>query len=254
LIPFDRSSSVAFAAVAESYERMRPSYPQEAIDRLARRLGLGPGTTVVDLGAGTGKLTRLLVPTGARVIAVEPLAEMLEQLELAVPGAEALIGSAEEIPLPDGSADAVTAASAFHWFEHDRALPEIHRVLRSAGALGIVTNGRDLADPFQSAVQKIIAPYLPDLEELGGWRHALAASPLFAPAETFEARFEQEFDPDGLAERIGTISYIARLPEDERAEVLAQVRALGEAQPGRRAVFRYRTIVTVCRAAAASTL
>ena len=246
-IPFDRSSSAAFGSVAESYERRRPSYPPDAIEWLAERLGLESGATVVDLGAGTGKLTRLLVPTGARVVAVEPLPEMLAQLEAAVPDAQALVGSAEEIPLADDSADAVTAASAFHWFDHERALPEIHRVLRPGGGLGILGNGRDLDDPLQAAVQAIIEPYLPDLAELGGWRQALDASTLFGPRETFEAPFEQEFDPEGLAERIGTISYVARLPEDERADVLARVRALGEAQPEIPLGFRYRTQVTICR-------
>jgi ubiquinone/menaquinone biosynthesis C-methylase UbiE len=248
LIPFDRSSSLAFGSVAESYERRRPSYPPEVIEWLAGKLGLGPGKTVVDVGAGTGKLTRRLVATRARVVAVEPLAEMLAQLEAAVPDAEALLGSAEEIPMPDGSADAVTAASAFHWFDHVRALPEIHRVLRPGGGLGIVANGRDLDDPLQEAIQAIVGPYLPDLEQLGGWRQALAASPLFGTVETFEARFEQLFDADGLAERMSTVSYVARLPDGEREDVLAQVRALGDAQPETLFPFRYRTEVTVCYA------
>jgi SAM-dependent methyltransferase len=224
------------------------------VERLAGMLGLGPETTVVDLGAGTGKLTRQLVPTGARVIAVEPLPEMRAQLEAAVPGVETLAGSAEEIPLPDRSADAVTAASAFHWFDHHRALPEIHRVLRQGGALGIVANGRDLRDPLQAAVQELLGPYLPDLDELGGWRRVLATSPLFGPPETFAASFEQLFDADGLAERIGTISYVAGLPDGERAAVLGRIRALGEAQPGAPFPFRYRTVVTVCRAATTTTL
>jgi ubiquinone/menaquinone biosynthesis C-methylase UbiE len=241
----DRSSSAAFGSVAESYERRRPGYPAALISWLADRLGLGPGVTVVDLGAGTGKLTRALVPTGAHVIAVEPLPEMLAQLEAAVPGAESLLGSAEEIPLPDGSADAVTAASAFHWFDHERALPEIHRVLRPGGALATMGNGRDLSDPLQRAIQEIIGRYLPTADEIVAWIPVVDASPLFGPPERFSTTFEQEFDPQGLAERIGTISYIARLPEDERAEVLARVRELGEAQ--RRPIrFRYRSEARLC--------
>ncbi len=251
---FDRSSALAFGSVAESYERTRPTYPPEVVDRLAGKLGLGPGATVVDLGAGTGKLTRQLVPTGATVIAVEPLPEMREQLEVAVPGVEVLAGSAERIPLPDSSADGVTAASAFHWFDLDRALPEIHRVLRPGGGLAILGNRRDLSDSFQAAVQQIVGPYLPGLEKLLDWIPILEASPLFGPMETFEAPFEQVFDAEGLAERVGTISYVARLPAEERAEVLARVRALGEAQPDPELVFRYRTVVSVCRAATVSTL
>ena len=201
---------------------------------------------MVDLGAGTGKLTRLLVPTGASVLAVEPLPEMRAQLEAAVPGVEALAGSAEEIPLRDGAAGSVTAASAFHWFDHDRALPEIHRVLGPGAGLGIIGNRRDLGDPLQDAVQEIVGPYLPDLRELGAWREALAASPLFGPTETFEVPYEQALDAQGLAERMGTISYVARLPDDERADVLASVRALGDAQLQTPFPFRYRTQVTVC--------
>jgi ubiquinone/menaquinone biosynthesis C-methylase UbiE len=217
---------------------------------LADRLGLRPGATVVDVGAGTGKLTRDLVPTGARVVAVEPLAEMLEQLAAAVPEAEALAGSAEELPLEDGSADAVVAASAFHWFDPDRALPEIHRVLKPGGALATLGNGRDLSDPLQQQIQEIVGPYLPAPGALRGWVAVLEASPLFGPIERFETAHEQRFDAEGLAERMATVSYVARLPEDERAEVLARLRALGEAQPESPFPFRYRTGARVCYALA----
>jgi SAM-dependent methyltransferase len=181
------------------------------------------------------------------VVAVEPLAEMLEQLAAAVPEAEALIGSAEELPLEDGSADAVAAASAFHWFDPDRALPEIHRVLKPGGALATLGNGRDLSDPFQQRVQEIVAPYVPEPGALHGWVAVLEASPLFGPIERFATTHEQRFDADGLAERMATVSYVARLPEDEQAEVLARLRALGEAQPESPFPFRYRTEARVCR-------
>jgi ubiquinone/menaquinone biosynthesis C-methylase UbiE len=224
------------------------------VEWLADRLGLRPGATVVDVGAGTGKLTRDLVPTGARVVAVEPLIEMREQLAAAVPGAEALAGSAEELPLPDDSADAVVAASAFHWFDTERALPEIHRVLKPGGAFATLGNGRDLADPLQQDIQAIIGRYLPTDGELLAWIPVVDSSPLFGPAEEFSTTFEQWFDAEGLAERIGTISYIARLPAEDRAEVLARIRALGEAQPESPFPFRYRTEGRVCRAATATTL
>ena len=216
------------------------------VDWLAERLRLGPGATVVDVGAGTGKLTRDLVPTGAHVVAVEPLTEMLEQLAAAVPEAEALVGSAEELPLEDGSADAVVAASAFHWFDPDRALPEIHRVLKPGGALATIGNGRDLSDPLQQEIQAIVGPYVPAPGALSGWVAVLEASPLFGPIERFETTHEQRFDPEGLAERMGTVSYVARLPEDERTEVLARLRTLGEAQPESPFAFRYRTQARVC--------
>jgi ubiquinone/menaquinone biosynthesis C-methylase UbiE len=240
--------------VAESYERRRPTYPAALVEWLVDRLGLRPGTTVVDLGAGTGKLTRALVPTGAHVAAVEPLPEMRSQLEAAVPGADVLAGSAEALPLPDDSVDAVVAASAFHWFETERALAEIHRVLVPGGALATVGNGRDLADPLQREIQTFVGPYLPTAEQILSWIPVVDASPLFGPAEEFATTFEQWFDADGLAERIGTISYVARLPDDERARVLEQVRELGEAQAESPFPFRYRTEARVCRAVTATTL
>jgi ubiquinone/menaquinone biosynthesis C-methylase UbiE len=233
--------------VAESYERRRPTYPAEVVQWLADRLGLRPGATVVDVGAGTGKLTRDLVPTGASVVAVEPLAEMREQLARAVPAAEVLAGSAEALPLPDDTADAVVAASAFHWFDTERALVEIHRVLRPGGALATLGNGRDLSDPLQQEIQAIVGRYLPG-GEIHSWRPIVDASPLFGPAEELATTHEQLFDAEGLAERMGTVSYIARLPEDERREVLARIRALGEAQPESPFPFGYRTEARVCYA------
>ena len=240
--------------MAETYERRRPTYPAALVEWLVDRLGLRTGTTVVDLGAGTGKLTRDLVPTGAHVIAVEPLPEMRAQLEAVVPGAEVLAGSAEELLLPDESVDAVVAASAFHWFDTERALEEIHRVLVPGGALATVGNGRDLADPLQREIQTIIGTYLPTAEQILSWIPLVDASPLFGRAEEFVTSFEQWFDADGLAERIGTISYVARLPAGERARVLEQVRDVGEAQPESPFRFRYRTEARVCRAVTATTL
>lgn len=213
---------------------------------MVERLGLGPGTTVVDVAAGTGKLTRQLVPTGARVIAVEPLDEMRAQLRAAVPGVEALAGTAEALPLPDASVDGITVAAAFHWFDVDRALPELHRVLKRGGGLAIIGNGRDLSQPLQAAVQQIIGSYLPELGELLEWIPVLEASPLFGPLEGVEATFEQYFDAVGLAERVGTISYIARLPDEERAEVLARVRELGDAQPQTPFPFRHQAEAVAC--------
>jgi ubiquinone/menaquinone biosynthesis C-methylase UbiE len=253
-LKFDRSSSAAFATVAESYERRRPTYPADVVKWLAGRLGLGAGATVVDVGAGTGKLTRDLVPTGARVIAVEPLAEMRRQLATAVPAAEVLAGSAEELPLADDSADAVVAASAFHWFDPERALPEIHRVLRPGGGLATVGNGRDLDDPLQQEIQAIVSPYVPAAGELLSWIDVVDASPLFGSLEEFSTTHEQWFDAEGLAERMGTVSYIARLPDEERADVLARLRRLGGAQPRSPFAFRYRTRARVCQAVTATTL
>jgi SAM-dependent methyltransferase len=135
-----RLAAPSFARSADAYERARPGYAPEAVAFLAERLGLGPGRVVVDLAAGTGKLARQLVPSGARVVAVEPLAEMRSLIPA---GIEVLDGTAEAIPLPDASGDAVTVAQAFHWFDAQAALREIERVLRPGGLLALVSNRRD---------------------------------------------------------------------------------------------------------------
>src|SRR2546423_4187356 len=196
---------------ADVYERARPEYPPDAVAWLADRLSLGPGRVVVDLAAGTGKLTRLLVPTGARVLAVEPQAEMRAVLERAVPGADALEGTAEALPLADSSVDAVTVASAFHWFEPAKALPEIARVLRPGGRLAVIFNTRDEESELQRELTELLRPYrIPTarLREIDTTA-LLAASEEFGPADYAEFRHDQRFDADGLVERVASISYVA---------------------------------------------
>jgi len=236
--------ATSFQSVAELYERARPGYPDEAVAFLAERLRLEPGRTVVDVGAGTGKLTRALVPYGARVVAVEPLGEMRAQLERAVPQAVAVDGTAESIPLADGAADAVTAAQAAHWFDLDRALPELHRVLAEDGLLALVWNSRDLGDPLQARVEELVAPYreAAPLQLDRQWRAAVDASPLFGAVELTTFAWAQSFTANDLADRVATTSVIAALPDRERTAVLDRVRkaagALDEPFP-----FRYVTEV-----------
>jgi SAM-dependent methyltransferase len=236
------SAAVGFASAADVYERARPSYPQEAIDWLAERTGLGAGRTVVDLGAGTGKLTRLLLPSGARVVAVEPIAEMRAYIH----GAEVLDGTAEAIPLPDASADVVAAAQAFHWFDHDRALPEIHRVLREGGALVLVWNMRDLDDPLQRGVEDLLRVVRDETpgQQLGAWREPLARSELFEPAEVREFGYEQRFTTEELCERVASTSFVAAMRPIDREELLVRVRALthGVEEPF---PFPYKTEVEI---------
>jgi SAM-dependent methyltransferase len=236
------SAAIGFASAADLYERARPSYPPEAIEWLVAQTGLGPVSTVVDLGAGTGKLTRLLLPSGARVVAVEPIAEMRAHIQ----GAEVLDGTAEAMPLPDGSADVVTVAQAFHWFDHDRALPEIHRVLREGGTLVIVWNMRDLDDPMQRGVEELLRPIRKDVpgQVLGAWRVPLHHSPLFGPATVGEFAYQQQFTTDDLCDRVASTSFVAALPPVDREELLVRVRALthGVEEPF---AFPYKTEVHV---------
>jgi SAM-dependent methyltransferase len=236
----DPVAAAGFGSAAEVYERARPSYPGEAIDWLLERTGAGAGDTIVDLGAGTGKLTRLLVPSGARVIAVEPVPEMRALIGVG----EAIDGTAEEIPLPDGSAALVTVAQAFHWFDHGRALPEIHRVLRPGGALALVWNMRDLDDPVQRGVEQLLAPLRGSrgAQLQGRWRAPLAASPLFDDPERAEFRHEQLFTAEDLENRVASTSFVAVMGDDDRRRLLDQVRAL---VADREQPFRYPYVTEV---------
>jgi SAM-dependent methyltransferase len=220
----DPVAAAGFGSAAGVYERARPSYPADAIDWLFERTGVGAGDTIVDLGAGTGKLTRLLLPSGARVVAVEPIPEMRALIDVGEP----IDGTAESIPLENGSAALVTVAQAFHWFDLDRALPEIHRVLRSRGCLALVWNMRDLEDPVQRGVDDLLAPYRGRLsaQREGRWREPFAASPLFGDLETAEFRYEQRFTADDLENRVASTSFVAAMSEEERRPLLDEVRAL----------------------------
>ena len=226
-------SARAFDDAAELYDRVRPGYPPAAIAWLVRVLGFAPGRTVLDLAAGTGKLTVPLVTTGARVVAVEPSEGMLAVLRRAAPEAEALAGTAERIPLEDASVDAVVVAQAFHWFDHDVALPEIHRVLRPGGELGLTWNRRDLTDPAHAALERAISPWGTDTPRHRDrpWADAIERTPLFEPLEEAELPNDQELPPGGLVERASSISYIAALPDETRREALAELAAFEAAAP-----------------------
>ena len=237
-----RAAVARFARPASAYERARPDYPPAAVEFLAARLRLGPGRTVLDLAAGTGKLTRPLLATGAEVIAVEPAAEMRAGLPAA---ARCLEGTAEAIPLAAGSADAVTVGQAFHWFDGEAALAEIHRVLRPGGALALIWNRRRRDDSLSHAIDELMAPHRPVApgHRAADWRTAFERTALFGPLEERRFANDQSFDADGLADRFGSVSYIAALDEGPRAEFLAAVRALAG---GGRVTVRYETEVQVC--------
>lgn len=229
-----------FSRAAAVYERTRPGYPREAVAWLCERLAIGSGHVVLDLGAGTGKLTRDLVPSGAKVIAVEPLDEMREQLARVVPEAEALGGTAEEIPLPDESVDAVVCAQAFHWFDLERALPEAHRVLRPAGGLALIWNTRGIEDPVQARLDAFLVQYQENASK--HWPEsadaAVAESPLFGPVEHRRWPNEQRVSLGELVGVVASRSYVASLDEEARAELLEEVREAfaGEPEP---IVLRY---------------
>jgi ubiquinone/menaquinone biosynthesis C-methylase UbiE len=213
-----------------------------------RELGVAPGSPVLDLAAGTGKLTRQLVPTGADLTAVEPVEGMRRKLAEAVPGVRALDGTAERIPLDDGTFDAVFCGQAFHWFDGERALAEIHRVLRPSGGLGLIWNVRDEAVPWERRLSELLKRHQSNAprKRWGRWRDAFEQTPLFTALE--ERRFEHshEGDTETMLARVGSISFIAALSDEERAAFLEEVRTLVEPHDSP-LVMHYRTEVYWCR-------
>jgi SAM-dependent methyltransferase len=232
-----------FDVTADAYERGRPEYPSEAVAFVCKRLRIAPGRTVLDLAAGTGKLTRSLVPSGASLIGVEPVAGMREALRASLPGISVLDGTAEAIPIDDGSVDAVVVGQAFHWFDGDRAIPEIARVLRPGGGIAIVFNVRDEDDPMQAALSEIWEPHRGDTptHRTVSWRDAFEDQDVFTPLEHRAFRHEQLVDREHLVDRVVSVSFIAILETSERDRVAEQVRSL--VPDGEKVSLPYRTDV-----------
>jgi ubiquinone/menaquinone biosynthesis C-methylase UbiE len=207
----------SFGGVADAYERGRPTYPVEAVRWM---LGEQP-RTVLELGAGTGKLTRVLTGLGHDVHATDPDPAMLRILERAVPGVRTAQASAEEVPLADASVDAVIAAQAFHWFDLDRALPEVARVLRPGGRLCVVWNTRNEKIPWVRRLGALIGTE----EQLRDPAEALIFSELFGFVEDREFTHWQTIDRQSIQDLVLSRSNVAVLDEQERAAKLAQVLA-----------------------------
>ena len=225
--------SKGFGPTTDLYERIRPEYPAAAIDILVRELSIARGTVVVDVGAGTGKLTRALVPTGATIIAVEPLAEMRERLAAEVPRAVPFSGTAEHMALRDGSVGAIIAAQAFHWFDGDAALAEFHRVLAPGGRLGLIWNVRDRRVPWVAAFDALVDLVDPDRpdHQTGAWRAAFERTTLFGPLAHREIEYAQTLAPPEIVDRAATVSSIAALGDVERGPVLDRFRELAATHP-----------------------
>lgn len=244
-IPTKAERARSFARVAAEYERGRPEYPRDAIDW---SLGSEP-LNVLDLGAGTGKLTAGLLNAGHRVIAVEPLAEMREILAAGLPRALVLTGSAEQLPLEDASVDAVAVGAAFHWFDQDLALAEIARVLRPAGILGLLGNGFDTSPSWVARVREILGP--PAIERPGHWPSAEVLHERFVEVEEREFPHVQRIDRAGLRDLASSRSTLAVMSDAERQDVLASIDRLWEQEPElaghRDAELPWRTRVRRCR-------
>ena len=220
-----------FDGAADLYDRARPGYPEDAVAAIVERLDLRPGRTVLELGAGTGKLTALLVPTGARIIALEPVPGMRTKLAATLagaPGVEIVDGTAEAIPLPAGSVDAVVAAQAFHWFDAIRALSEVHRVLRPGGRFVLAWNRRDESVPWVKGMGDRIRTLAGDEPQVWDerWRASLRRCALFEPWDSVQFRQTQVLTREGVLDRVASVSFVAAAEPSARAEVLASVDAL----------------------------
>jgi SAM-dependent methyltransferase len=218
-----------FAEVAAAYERGRPEYAPAVVGAITAELRIPPGGRVLDLAAGTGKLTRALLGAGLDVVAVEPQAQLRDLLASRVGDERVLDGVAEAIPLADESVVAVTVADAVHWFDHKVAFGEIARVLRPGGGLAVLSAVPDWGNaPWAHEVGTLMAGLRPDHPHFDGppWQDAvLAAGGWTAPREV-RVTTSQPAGSDQLLDYFASLSWIAALPEDQRAETLARAGAI----------------------------
>jgi SAM-dependent methyltransferase len=214
-----------FASVAGAYERGRPEYPPAVVGALAAELGLPPHACVLDLGAGTGKLSRALLAAGLDVVAVEPQAALRQRLAAHIGPERVREGLAESIPLADAAVDAVTVADAFHWFDHAAALAEIRRVLRPGGGLAVLTtlpdwSGASWAHELGELMQRT-RPEHPGFDG-PSWQDSVRAAGGFGEPREITLTSAQPADPERVLQYLASVSWIAAMPEPRRGETLAQ--------------------------------
>ena len=218
-----KAQAASFGAAATTYERARPSYPAEAIDWL-----LPPGAQrVLDLGAGTGKLTRGLLGRGPGIVAVEPSAGMRDQLARVLTGVTVLAGTAEQIPLADHAVDAVLVAQAWHWVDPVRAVPEAARVLTPGGRLGLLWNIRDERADWVAELTRVI--HTPDYTDNGSANPPVG--PPFGPVQRFDVEWSRLIRPAEIIDLVASRSYIITISPAGRAAVLSRVEHLLDTHP-----------------------
>jgi SAM-dependent methyltransferase len=233
-VPIHDAAARGFETSAAAYERSRPDYPAAALEAMLGALRLPPGGTLLDVGAGTGKLSRCAAERGVRVLAVEPVSAMRRRLA-GITGVIPLGGTAEALPLREAAVSAAVAATAFHWFDVTPALRELHRVLRPGGRLALVWNRRDDAVDWVARLTDIVneaeTPGAPRYHT-GRWRDAFREAPgLFGPLEEAHFPHVHRLSPEGVVERIASVSFVAAMPEPARTAVLDRVRALLASHP-----------------------
>jgi SAM-dependent methyltransferase len=221
-----------FASVADAYERGRPDYAPAVVGALAAELGMAPGAPVLDLAAGTGKLSRSLLAAGLDVVAVEPQAAMRDRLAAVIGSERVREGFAEAIPLPDASVDAVTVADGFHWFDHAKALAEIRRVLRPGGGLAVLATVPDWSGAsWAHELGTLIERLRPEHPYFDGppWQEAVRVAGGWTAPREVRVTTSQPTDPGRIVDYAASMSFVAALPEDERVAWLTQVAALVDA-------------------------
>jgi SAM-dependent methyltransferase len=218
-----------FAEVAGVYERGRPEYAPAVVGAIAAELHIPPDALVLDLAAGTGKLTRALLGIGLDVIAVEPQAPLRDLLAASIGSERVHDGLAEAIPLPDESVVAVTVADAFHWFDHAAALAEIRRVLRPGGGLAVLSTVPDWGGAsWAHEVGTLMAGLRPEHPHFDGppWQDAVRAAGGWTEPREVRVTTMQPAHPERIPDYLASMSWVAALPDDRRAEMLAQVDAI----------------------------
>jgi SAM-dependent methyltransferase len=254
---FPNPLAAHFGNVVDEYEDGRPNFPPAAVGTIAAELGLAPGARVLDLAAGTGKLTRALVAAGLDVVAVEPGEQMRERLAASIGAERVLEGFAEEIPLADGSVDAVTVADAWHWFEAEAALGEIHRVLRhdpDCGGMAVCFVGQDWREAaWADELAALVAECRPEHPLFDGppWQEVVNSSPDWGPLREVSVRAPAPASREQIVAYVTSFSFMATKTPAERAEIAARADAIiGDREVPAELPVRFR--IALARPVAAS--
>jgi SAM-dependent methyltransferase len=224
------AAAVGFAAAAGSYARGRPSYPAGVVERFLSTAAVGTHDVVVDVGAGSGQMTALLVGRGVRTIATDPVVEMLGMATGRWPR---LVATAQGLPLRTGSVTAVMVANAFHWFATAGALAELHRCLRPGGTLALVWNERDERVDWVRRQSEIVDAHQGDAPRFKtmDWKAVVDGHPAFTELEASETANPTAMTRARLVDRVLSTSFIASLPDRPRRRVEAQATELAASLP-----------------------